>query len=427
MKPVIVVENVSKKFSRRTDAHKQYGIKALLKELRGQSQDTDLRQDEFLAVDDISFALYPSDTLALIGRNGCGKTTTLKMLNGTLKPDAGKIIIDGRVQALIALGAGFNPKLSGRENIYNAAAVLGLSGKETRSIIDEVVDFSELDDFIDSPVQTYSSGMGARLGFSVAVHLKPEILLIDEILSVGDFAFQNKCFAKMQQLKTEGVTVVLVSHAHTKVIQLCEQAIWLHQGKAFKTGPSKEVVKAYLDFLEKQEAAKLKQANTTIAKKKGAAPQPKRPSQLYGAIYDGFDHIDNLQVALLVDGREVNSLKIHDELVIEYSFDLKMSFSDLNVSLNFHRKDDGLFFTTISTLNGDMIKHIRSGRVQCRVTIPDFNLNPGKYILLMPIHEGHSYLYRNVVKEFVVTGSDRITWGLMDFNYQYEVICLNEC
>ncbi len=246
MKPVVVVENVSKKYSRRADVHRQYGIKALINELLGRSQDTYLRQDEFLAVDDISLALYPGDSLALIGRNGCGKTTTLKMLNGTLKPDAGKIIIDGRVQALIALGAGFNPRLSGQENIFNAAAVLGLSNKETKAIIDEVVDFAELDDFIDSPVQTFSSGMHARLGFAVAVHLKPDILLIDEILSVGDYAFQNKCFAKMQQLKHEGVTILLVSHSHAQIIQLCEHALWLHKGQTLKTGSSKAVVKAYL-------------------------------------------------------------------------------------------------------------------------------------------------------------------------------------
>ncbi len=230
MKPILVVENVSKKFSMKSNTHLNYGVRDLINEIIGRNRNTQLRQDEFIAVNDLSFALYPGDSFALIGRNGCGKTTTLNMLNGTLKPDAGKIIVDGRIQALIALGAGFNPKLSGRENILNAAAVLGLNAKETRAIIDEVVDFAELDDFIDSPVQTYSSGMYARLGFSVAVHLRPEILLIDEILSVGDYAFQNKCFGKMQELKKSGVTIVLVSHAHTRVIQLCEQAIFMHQG-----------------------------------------------------------------------------------------------------------------------------------------------------------------------------------------------------
>jgi ABC-type polysaccharide/polyol phosphate transport system ATPase subunit len=421
MKPVIVVENVSKKFSRKINAHLNYGIRDLMTEILGRSRNTQLRQDEFIAVNDLSFALYPGDSFALIGRNGCGKTTTLNMLNGTLKPDAGNIITDGRVQALISLGAGFNPKLSGVENIFNAAAVLGLNAKETNAIIDEVTDFAELDDFIDSPVQTYSSGMYARLGFSVAVHLKPEILLIDEILSVGDHAFQNKCFGKMQQLKNEGMTILLVSHAHTRVIQLCEQALWMHKGKTVKAGPSKEVVKSYLSFLDDQEAKKLKKVNHPPEKKREAIQKKKSPSQLYGAIYNDFDKIGNLQVSFLVGNREVDALKVHDELIIQYSFDLKLPVKNLNVSLNFFRKEDGLLFNTISTLNGDVIKHITSGQVSCKVKIPDVNLNPGKYALVMPIHEGHSYLYRNVVKEFLVKGNNRMTSGIIDFNYEYQV------
>lgn len=420
MKPVIVVENISKKFSRRLDSHRDYGARDLMNEILGRNQKAMLRQDEFWAVRDLSFELYPGDTLALIGRNGCGKTTTLKMLNGTLKPDSGKILIDGRVQALIALGAGFNGKLSGLENIYNAAAVLGLSGKETRAIIDEVVDFAELDDFIDSPVQSYSSGMYARLGFAVAVHLKPEILLIDEILAVGDYAFQNKCFRKMHQLKTEGVTVILVSHSHTHVIQLCEQALWLHHGKTVNKGPSKDVVKSYLDLLDEQEAQKSKKDNGSSAKQ--PAPPKKTSAQLYGAIYDSTDEIDNLQVTFWVDNCEADHLKVHDHLVIKYSFDLKIPPRDLNISLNFYRQDDGLLFSTISTLNGDLLKNVHAGQISGQVTIPDFNLNPGKYVLVMPIHEGHSYLYRNVVKEFIVTGHDGMTWGLIDLKYTYRVL-----
>jgi len=424
MKPVVVVENVAKKFSRNANVHLSYGIWDLVGEILGRSKNTRLRQDEFLAVKDLSFTLYPGDSFALIGRNGCGKTTTLKMLNGTLKPDAGKIITDGRVQALIALGAGFDPKLSGRENIYNAAAVLGLNNRETRAIIDEVIDFAELDDFIDSPVQTYSSGMKARLGFSVAVCLKPEILLIDEILSVGDYAFQNKCFARMQQLKKEGVTIILVSHAHTRVVQMCEQAAWLHHGKTVKTGPSKEIVEAYLTFLDEQEVKKMQKANSPLEEKKRPASQEKRPtSTIYGAfIYDSLDHIDALEVSLLVQGRKVDAFKIHDELVVEYSFNLKQAVKNLNVNLVFYRKDDGLHYGKISTLNGDVIKHIHTGRVSCRVTIPDFNLNPGSYVLLMAIFEGHSFLYRNVVKEFVVKGNGNLTWGLMGFKCRYEVM-----
>lgn len=423
MKPIIVVENILKKFNLGPKVHAKYGIRNLFYEIMGHSRNSDLRESEFAAVNDISFSLYPGDSLALIGRNGCGKTTTLNMLNGTLKPDAGKIIIDGRVQALISMGAGFDPRLSGIENIINTAAVLGLNGKETKVIIDEVANFSELGEFIDSPVQTYSSGMYARLGFSVAVHLKPDILLIDEILAVGDHAFQNKCFSKMQELKEKGVTIILVSHAHTSVIQLCEQAIWLHHGKEMKFGPSKDVVKSYLKFLDDQGKAKaVKQnvASSEIEKKAEAKPPP--PPKLYGPIYDDLDKIDDLKVKLYSNGCETAVIKTHDDLSLEFSFKLKYRIEDFNISLNFYRKHDGLLFTTISTLNGDIVKHIHEGEVKCKITIKDLVIAPGEYILLMPIHAGHSYLYRNIVKEFQVINDNRMTWGIIDFEYDYQVL-----
>ena len=230
MQPNVVVENLSKKYSTNANAHLAYGASDLFREITGQSSNLTLRKDEFLAVDNVSFQLYPGDTFALIGRNGSGKTTLLKMMNGLTKPDGGKVTVRGRAQALINLGAGFNANLSGRDNIFNSAALMGMSQKRTRAIVDEIVEFAELEDFIDSPLGTYSSGMKSRLGFSVAVSLKPDILFVDEILSVGDYAFRNRCFARMQQLKRQGVTIVLVSHSHNSVIQLCQRAMWLHKG-----------------------------------------------------------------------------------------------------------------------------------------------------------------------------------------------------
>jgi len=413
MKPAIVVENISKKFSKKPNKHLNYGMRDLLDEIRGKNRNSGLREDEFFAVNDASFVIYPGESFAIIGRNGCGKTTMLKMLYGLLKPDTGKIIVDGRSQALISLSAGFNPQLSGRDNIYNAAAVLGLNRKETLAIIDEVIDFAELDDFIDSPVQTYSSCMYARLGFSVAVNLKPDILLIDEILSVGDYAFQNKCFVKMHQLKKDGVTIVLVSHSHTHVVQLCERALWLNNGKMKKLGPAKETVQAYLDFLDEREKARVRQLNEL--KKAG-----EKKESLYGPIYDEFDKIEDLKVDFLVNGKKTDSLRVHDELVVEYSFRLKESVTDLNVSLVFYR-NDGLQLSGISTLNDDLLKHIQNDIINCTVRIPDLNLIPGMYILVMPIHEGKSYLYRNIVKNFVVTSRKLLYWGIIDLQYDYHI------
>ena len=423
MKPVVVVENVSKKYSRNAYAHLSYGIRDLWREILGKKSDLDLRKDEFIAVNDVSFHMNPGDCFAFIGRNGSGKTTLLKMLNGLIKPDGGTIIMNGRVQALINLGAGFNPSLSGKDNIYNAAALMGMDRRQTASLMDEIIDFAELEEFIDSPVQTYSSGMTARLGFAVAIHLKPDILLIDEILSVGDYAFQNKCFVKMHELKKQGVSIILVSHSHTQVVQICEYALWLHKGKPKEIGPAKDVVKSYLGFLDDQEIARVEKLNALraenaekIKKKLGEGSG----DSLYGPIYNETDKIADLKFALIVDGQAVDSVCVHAELNIRYSFRLKQKVTDLNVSIVIFRKD-GLKLNATSTLNGDLLNNVHSGEVRCNLKIPDLNLNPGNYVIVMPVHEGKSYLYRDIVKEFVVTGNDRLTWELVDFRYEYEV------
>jgi lipopolysaccharide transport system ATP-binding protein len=211
---LIKVENVSKKFCRDLKRSLWYGIKDLGTELLGKplNHDWNLRKDEFWAVRDVSFDLKRGDFLGLIGCNGAGKTTLLRMLNGLIKPDKGLIKIHGRVGALIALGAGFNPILTGRENIYVNAAVLGLSKKETDLRFDSIVEFAEIGDFIDAPIQSYSSGMAVRLGFAVTTALSPDILLLDEVLAVGDEGFQKKCFNRMGELIKKGVAIIFVSH-----------------------------------------------------------------------------------------------------------------------------------------------------------------------------------------------------------------------
>lgn len=434
MAPIVQVEHVYKKYSRNANAHLNYGMRDLYNHLLGRKPSMELRKDEFFAVNDVSFSLERGDTLALIGRNGSGKSTLLKMLNGLIKLDAGRIVMDGRVQALINLGAGFNGALSGMDNIYNSAALYGFNRKQTKAIADEIIDFAELDEFINSPVETYSSGMKARLGFAVAVHLKPDILLIDEILAVGDYAFQNRCFARMQQLKKNGVTIVLVSHAHNNVIQLCERAVWLHQGKPMVMGEAPDAVKAYLAFLDSLETRKATQENEkrkealqaqsrkhekkAVARKKVNDEKKKQDENLYGPIHTDLNDIRNLQVHLECDGESVNSIGVHNPLTVVYSFELCRPVADLNVTLKFFRKD-GLHLTTVSTLNGDLIRAIHEGRVDCRLEIPDFDFNPGTYVLVIAVHEGKSYLYRNVAAEFAVVGKDAFTWGIRDFKYRY--------
>ncbi|MFH0259609.1 ABC transporter ATP-binding protein [Vibrio barjaei] len=413
MASIVKVENIIKKYSKNSSSHLDYGIKDLFTELKGLNQSTSLRKDEFYAVNNVSFSLEKGQSIALIGRNGCGKTTLLKMIAGLIKPTKGRITIDGKVQALIALGAGFENKLSGRENIYNSASLIGLNYHETQKIIDEIIEFSEIEEFIDSPVETYSSGMYARLGFSVAIHLKPDLLLVDEILSVGDYAFQNKCFMKMHQLKKEGMSIILVSHSHTQVTQLCDVAVWMDKGNIIEYGKSKEVVTKYLNYMDELAVKKLERSSP----KKNDSPM------LYGSIYPDFDKINNFKFKILDEsGNELSTCRTNDTIFLEYSFELSQKVEDLNVSINFYRKD-GLLMTTISTLNGDIIKHVNDGKVHCKLRIDNLSLNPNEYVIVMPIHEGHGYLYRNVVKELLVTKhSEMMHWGVVTLNHEYQEI-----
>ncbi|WP_413633454.1 ABC transporter ATP-binding protein [Microbacterium sp. OR16] len=197
---------------------------------------------EFKALDGVSFEIAEGEAVALLGFNGSGKSTMLKLISGVLRPDEGRILARGRIAGLIEVGAGFHPDLSGRENIFLNAAILGMSRKETEDHFDDIVAFSEIEQFIDTEVKHYSSGMFLRLAFSVAIHTEVDILLIDEILSVGDEPFQQKCLARIRQLHAAGKTLVVVSHDLNMVSDLCERGILLRDGKVKFDGPSKQAV-----------------------------------------------------------------------------------------------------------------------------------------------------------------------------------------
>ncbi|RPH51028.1 MAG: ABC transporter ATP-binding protein [Desulfobacteraceae bacterium] len=229
------------------------GMKERGRELSGRCHHNDghLCKDGFWAVKDVSFELKRGDFLGLIGRNGAGKTTLLRMLNGLIKPDRGRIEMRGRVGALIALGAGFNPILTGRENIYVNAAVLGLKKKEIDAKFDEIVEFAELGEFIDSPVQSYSSGMAVRLGFAVATSLEPDILLLDEVLAVGDYGFMKKCLNRIGELRRKGMTIVFVSHNMHAISGFTSKVFVMKYGTHTEYENTAEGVRAYLSLFQK--------------------------------------------------------------------------------------------------------------------------------------------------------------------------------
>jgi len=244
---LIKVAGVSKKFCRSLKRSLWYGMQDLSNELLGRRHggNGELREEEFWAVKDVSFELKRGECLGLIGRNGAGKTTLLRMLNGLIKPDQGKIEMRGRVGALIALGAGFNPILTGRENIYVNAAVLGFSKREINEKLDEIIDFAEIDDFIDSPVQSYSSGMQVRLGFAVASTLMPDILLLDEVLAVGDMNFHAKCWNRLGELRKAGTSFLLVSHQMNNIVRLADKVLYLERGLKVGTTEKEAAIQAY--------------------------------------------------------------------------------------------------------------------------------------------------------------------------------------
>lgn len=203
------------------------------------------KSNRFKALEDVNFEIYDREVVGIIGRNGAGKSTTLGLIAGVLAPTSGKVVVHGRIAPLLELGAGFHHDLTGRENIVLNALLLGMSKKEILSKIDEIIDFSELSEFIDQPIRMYSSGMMARLGFSIAIQTNPEILLIDEVLSVGDQNFQQKSADKIHEFKERGVTIVFVSHDIHTVEQICDKVIWIENHQIKMIGSTQDVIKAY--------------------------------------------------------------------------------------------------------------------------------------------------------------------------------------
>jgi len=247
----VTVENVSKRYRKgRTGYHTLrediYNLTGRLISLGGDKRrDTDA--EHIWALQNVSFQIEQGERVGVIGRNGSGKTTLLRLMAGITRPTHGKIMVRGRLGVLIEIMAGFHPELTGRENIYLNGAIMGMSQKEIKRKFDEIVAFAELEDFIDTPIKRFSSGMHVRLGFAVAAHLDPDILLIDEVLAVGDAAFQKKCLGKMEDAAQEGRTVVFVSHNMASVINLCPRAILLVAGKKYSDGPSSDIIAEYIE------------------------------------------------------------------------------------------------------------------------------------------------------------------------------------
>jgi ABC-type polysaccharide/polyol phosphate transport system ATPase subunit len=245
MPPAVAFKRVSKRFALRRDrpqSLQEFVIGLATGRRRG--------VEDFWALKEIDFEVQAGETFGIIGPNGAGKSTALGLMARTIRPTGGQVLVEGRISPLLELGAGFHPDLTGTENVYLNAALFGLSRSETDARLQDIVEFSELNDFIDVPLKHYSTGMYARLGFAVAVHVDAAILLVDEVLAVGDEAFQRKCLAKMEEFQREGHTIIFVSHSLPIVLQVCNRALWLDHGRVQAIGAVEQVVGEYLEAVE---------------------------------------------------------------------------------------------------------------------------------------------------------------------------------
>mgnify|MGYP003587008677 CR=1 FL=1 len=354
---LIKVQGVSKKFCRSLKKSLWYGLQDLGNELSGRRHGGagELRPDEFWAIKDVSFELKRGECLGLIGRNGAGKTTLLRMLNGLIKPDAGRIEMRGRVGALIALGAGFNPILTGRENIYVNASVLGLSKKEIDAKFEEIVEFAELGEFIDAPVQSYSSGMVVRLGFAIASCLEPDILVLDEVLAVGDGGFRAKCYNRVDQL-SDNSAVVFVSHFMPHIARICKKTIFLERGETNGIMPTHEGILFY---------------ESTFRAKKETVKRSGNGEIVFDSIYINHQYLD-------FDIITVVKIDYGCQLIIQANlFSSRNSY--IVVDITFH----SLSGEAIAECNNYVNLHklqVESGiKTKLEIIVDNLSLNPGSY------------------------------------------------
>lgn len=320
------------------------------------------------ALKEVSFEVKRGQVMGVIGRNGAGKSTLLKILSRITDPTEGCVKIRGRISSLLEVGTGFHRELTGRENIYLNGAILGMRRAEINRRFDEIVNFGEIGEFLDTPVKHYSSGMYMRLAFAIAAHLEPEILLVDEVLAVGDAAFQNKCLGKMEDVANEGRTVLFVSHNMAAILALCHKAILLDSGRVIKDGATKEVVDDYLDGLEQAGAESL------------AERTDRKGNQSVKFLKFRLTNRVGAPIQRVVSGQEVN-------LVFEYKTKMDMHLRKVQVAIGVHGMFDERLFYLSTNLNGRDFAEIPSaGTLACN--IPCLSLQPGRYNLTLSCRVG---------------------------------------
>lgn len=349
-------------------------------------------EDSIVALRNITFNVGRGEAFGVIGRNGSGKSSLLKIISGILKPTTGSVRVDGRVSALIELGAGFHPEISGRENIYINGIMLGLTRREIDERYDRIVEFSGIREFIDQPVKTYSSGMYVRLGFAVAVHAEPDVLLIDEVLAVGDEEFAQRCIAKIQEMKYRGVTMLFVTHQLDQVRLLCDRALWLDQGAMKAIGHPQRVVDDYLQNVSGTE---------TLSEDTKVEPEPDDPleEERWGSGEVTLPRVRMLDPR----GRQLVALGASAAVTIEMDVRVREPQHDFVFGVGIYHADGTCVYGTNTELEG-LIGESIEGSGTVRFEIPALDLVAGNYRIDAAVHtrNGRAFDYRRGVLRFVV-------------------------
>ena len=394
--PAITVDGVTKLYRRTLPGDR---LRTLKSALVGRSLTRGLKPEEAItALEGVDFTVGRGEAFGLIGGNGSGKSTLLKLVAGMLKPTTGRIIVAGRVAALIELGAGFHPEISGRENVFINGAVLGLSRRQIERRYADIVEFSGLEDFMEEPVKNYSSGMYVRLGFAVAVHTDPDVLLVDEVLAVGDEAFAHRCLRRIEEFLAEGKTLLLVSHSLDLVEGVCDRVLWLENGHQRLVGEPRRVIDAYRQEVAEKEGEEHKAASQ-LRQERQAAGETVSEELRWGS-----REAEITAIRLLAGGEERYHVESGEPVVFEIRAQAARPLDDFVFGVAVATPRGTEVWGTNTDLEG-YVPGTFEGEATVRLTCPAFRLGPGDYVVDVAVHskDGAPYDYQRRALAFTVT------------------------
>ena len=401
----IEVRNLEKSFKVYLDKGSQLKEKVLFRNRR--------RFENREVLKGISFDVKKGEAVGLIGHNGCGKSTTLKLLTKIIYPDEGSVEMRGRVSSLIELGAGFHPDMSGRENIYTNASIFGLTKEEIDSRVDDIIEFSELEEFIDNPVRTYSSGMYMRLAFAVAINVDADILLVDEILAVGDATFQAKCFDKMKEIKAAGTTIVIVSHAMEQIASICDRCIWIHEGLLKSEGDASEVGYEYLSYMGRTARKRKKKLQEKHAGEERAIEAYDEDKELVG-------QVEVLEAHMEVDGQEETNIRTGSDVSLKVFYKRNEDIPNPVMGVKIYTPDNVIAYGFNSQYDRFPLKLEDKGWIT--VNFPEWNIGAGQYYVDVAFREESLALcdYKTKIITFTVFNPVAES-GISHLNHQWSV------